>query len=950
MRFFNTLFLVLLFLMLSKAMQGVGQVGIFSNITDRADEKYLDSLIAVADTTIFDTVRAINFLKVAVALNVDDLTRFDGKTGKEYFDLAWVIATKKNRRVNFVDAVDNIGVRKRRSGHFKQALKFQMLALSLVDVINRPQLEAIILNNIGVVYRRVDDYSDALEYHIKALKIADSLNDDRTKAMAVNSIGNVYMALEKYDDALRSFKKSLSLEYDRSNKLGIAINLNNIGSVYHAKGNLNKAYEYFKLSLDVNREINSLKGIGICYNDIGNIYYDKKHFQKALDQYAVSEKIFLKTGDKLYLANTYLKIGQALIQTGEVGKAKQTLIKALEIATSIGSKVVSEKTYQWLSRAYENGHDFEKALHYIELSNSLQDSINNIAIQKNIIRMQIKYDLEAKENEIVLLHQQQKINALELKKQKTANLLMLVGIVLILTTMIFLIYYVHVRNQKNRILEEKNREIEQAGNELKKYSEDLLTAKQQAEKSSRAKSEFLANMSHEFRTPLNSIIGFTELILSSESDPDKKEKLKLIHSSSKSLLILLTDILDLSRVESGKLKIDYEPVDVSGVVAELCQMFKINAQKKGLLFDCSVQDQFPKSVLLSELRLRQVLLNLVGNAVKFTRAGEINVEITYEPETMAGVIDFSVKVKDTGTGITKEDMEKIFEPFVQLDSPSATRGTGLGLAITRQIVELMGGELLLESEPGVGSCFTINFRQVSISSDTIIRDTAAQKAVADDISDIHAVLFTNEEDECPDMFEFLQNIIKSVTRIAGDLSRLKQVIPEADFVILCSNDSSVVSNAYRVLSQSSDSEHLWLFIVSEEDDLIERVRNAKHLVASHHPENQQQQLKRLIFEIDADKLFGKLSGCVNKLKSDSEFKATMSKEVFPLFYKAAETKLMNNLSAFARALDIVADKFEIEAAAIYSSHLKKNIKNFDVKAIEKLLDYFNTNCIEATKR
>jgi len=930
-----------------KIMLGVGQVGLFSNISDRTDKKYLDSLIAVADTTVSDTVRAINYLKVAVALNIDGQTQFDGKTGKEYFELARAIVTTNNKLDNFVEALDNIGVRKRRNGHLKQALKFHIQALSLLDLINRPRLKAIILNNIGVVYRRVDDYSDALAYHIRALKIADSLNDDRTKAMALNSIGNVYMALEKYNDALQSFKKSLSLEYDRSNKLGIAINLNNIGSVYQAMGNLNKAYEYFKLSLDVNREINSLKGVGICHNDIGNVYYDKKQFRKALEQYAISEQIFIETGDKLYLANTYLKIGQALVQTGEVEKAKQTLLKALEIAVPIGSKVVTEKTYQWLSKAYENSHDFEKAFHYVELANSLQDSINSIVIQKNIIRMQIKYDIEAKEKEIVLLQQQQKINGLELKKQKTANLLMLVGIVLILTTMVFLIYYVHIRNQKNRLLEEKNREIEQAGNELKKYSEDLLVAKQLAEKSSKAKSEFLANMSHEFRTPLNSIIGFTELILSSESDTDKKEKLKLIHSSSKSLLVLLTDILDLSRVESGKLQIDYEPVDVSRVVEELCSMFKINAHKKGLIFECSVQNQFPNSVLLSELRLRQVLLNLVGNAVKFTRAGEIHLEVTFEPVTKAGVIDFCIKVKDTGNGISKEDIDRIFEPFVQLDSSSATQGTGLGLSITRQIVELMGGELLLESEPGVGSCFAINFRQISILGDVIIRNNTTHKEVVEDVSDINAVLFTNEEDECIDLYEFLQNTIKNVTHITSNLSRVKQIISEVDFVVLCSNDNNVLSNAYRVLSQSSNSEHLWFFIVSEDDELFKKVQNTKHLVMIHHSEGQQKQIKKLIFEINADKLFGKLSDCVNKSKNDSEFKTTMIREVFPLFFKAAETKLMNNLSAFAMALDKVAEKFEIEAVAIYSSHLKKSINNFDVKAIEKLLDYFKTNCIES---
>ena len=947
MRFYKKIFFLLLYLLLPVFIFGAGQVGLFSTISDRADKIYIDSLLSVADTTVYDTVKAINYLKIAIALGIDDQKNLDGKTGKEYFELSRKIASKNHKLDRFVEAVDNIGVRNRRNGHFKKALKFHMMALALVDSVDKPQLKSIILNNIGVVYRRIDDYQDALIYHMRALKISDSLNDDRTKAMAINSIGNVYMALEKYDDALRSFKKSLSLEYDRHNKLGIAINLNNIGSAYQAKGDLTKAYEYFKLSLDVNREINSRKGIGICHNDIGNIFYYQKQFQKALTQYNISERIFEETGDKLYLANTYLKIGQTMTELGELSSAEKYLLQALEIARAIGSKVVTEKTYKWLSKAYEKTNDFQKALYYIELSNSLQDSINSIAIQKNIIRMQIKYDLETKENEIVLLHQQQRINALELKKQKTANLLMLVGIVLILTTMIFLIYYVHIRNQKNRILEEKNREIEKAQIELKKYSEDLLVAKQQAEKSSRAKSEFLANMSHEFRTPLNSVIGFTELILAGETDSDKKEKLKLIQSSSKSLLVLLTDILDLSKVEAGKLKIELQPVDVVRVVDEVYQMFKINTEKKGIRFEYSVQDKFPGNIMLSELRLRQILLNLIGNAVKFTQSGEIHIEVNYEEVADNNKVNFCIRIKDTGSGIANSDIDKIFEPFVQLDSQSEHQGTGLGLAITRQIVESMGGKLIVESELGVGSCFTIRFADILKANESITLDKSPQKTVPADVADVKAVIFTSEPDECLALKEFLQSHIVEVTHVVNNLPEVKKILAKVDFVVLCSNDGNMVDNAYRVISQSESSEHRWVLITSESEELKNSIRNTKHMVVSHNIVEQQQKLKTVIFEINADKLFGRLSGCVSKLKTDEEFKAVMISEVIPFFNKASETKLMNNFTSFSAALDRLARRYDVDAAAVFSGQLKKSIKKFDIKEIEKLLNYFKTNCIDS---
>lgn len=946
MKTFIKIFFSLIFLPLVYSATGVGQTGYFSNISSRTDKSYLDSLYFIADTTLLDTVKAINYLKISSVLDLNNHEKFNEKSGKDYFNMAKQIAVGLHKQGLFVAAVDNIAVRNRRNGFFKKALRFHLAALSLVDSLNKPRLKSIILNNIGVVFRRIDDYQDALNYHLKALHIADSLGDLRTKSMAINSIGNVYVALEKYNDALNSFRKSLSLEYNRNNKLGIAINLNNIGSVYQALGNLNKAYEYYKLSLDVNTEINSQKGIGICNSDIGSIFYAKKFFHRALKQYYMAEAIFLKTGDKIYLANTFLMIGKTMYQMDSIKNAEKYLLMAKDIAVSIGSKVVTEKTYKWLSKAYQKSNDYKKALYYIELSNNMKDSINNIAIQKNIIRMQIKYDLENKENEIVLLHHQQKINVLELKKQKTANLLMLLGIILIFITMVFLIYYIHVRNQKNRILEEKNREIEQARVELKKYAEDLLVAKHQAEKSSKTKSEFLANMSHEFRTPLSSVIGFVDLLLSREQDVEKRDKLKLIQSSSKSLLLLLTDILDLSKVESGKLKIDYEPVDVVRVVDEVYQMFKINTERKGVRFNYVVQERFPKNLLLSELRLRQVLFNLIGNAVKFTKSGEIIVEVNHTVVDDAGKAGFSISVKDTGKGIMPEDIEKIFEPFVQLDAAGEYQGTGLGLAITRQIVDSMGGKLTVSSEPGVGSSFIIIFKELLKADAELLLKKSKQKEHSDDKTDVNVVIFTNNPDDCGTLFDFLSLSVSKVKKVVNSLSDMKKLLPDTDLLVLCCKNESILTNTYRVLSQSRSNEALRIVIISESEKVIKSLLSPKHIVVSRDVRMQQEMLMNLIFDINADKLFGELSGCISKLHSDDAFKIYLMKNVIPLFNIASETKLMNNFSSFSMAIDKLAAEYNVSVAANFARYLKQSIKKFDINEIEKLLNYFKTNCID----
>ena len=944
MKYFRKIFLLLSILPLPYFSLGVNQAGIFSSISDRTDKAYLDSLFYVADTTSYDTVKAINYLKISVALNLDAAKKYKGKSGLEYFNSAKAIAIRLNKKQNFIQAIENIGVRNRRNGHFKTALQFHKAALSMIDSTTNQKLKSIILNNIGVVYRRIDDYQNALAYHLKALNIADSLHDNRTKAMAINSLGNVYLALKKNNEALKFFKQSLSLEYELQNKLGIAINLNNIGSAYQALGELNKALEYFNLSLDINKELKSLKGIGICHNDIGNIYYHKKKYEEALNQYTVSKSIFSQTGDQLYLANTYLAIGKVLYATQKFGEAKSNLKYALDISLKIGSKIVSEEVSRWLALTYKKEHNYEKALKYFELSNSLQDSINNITIQKNIIRMQIKYDLESKENEIALLQQQQKISSLKLKKQKTANLLMLSSVILFFLIIVFLFYYTRSRNQKNKLLKEKNSEIEAAKNELKKYSDDLLISKQEAEKSNRAKTEFLANISHEFRTPLNSIIGFADIMYYAETDPDKKEKLSIIKTSSESLLLLLNDILDLSKIEAGKININYAPVNISITIDEIYRLFMINTEKNNIYFTYSIQDNFPKYIIFSEIRLRQILFNLIGNAVKFTTKGEISIEVYFEETGDSEKIDFCIKIKDTGVGIKQEDIDKIFHPFVQINQKTEHQGTGLGLTITKRLVESMGGSISVESEIDKGTCFTLRFNNINITSSIPASNSDIEQVTVTGKSNVKTLFFTNDGDDCTGIFEFLNKVTKPVIKVENDLSAAREAIKGVDLAILCGSNDTQLKNSYKVLSQTMGSDKLWFVLISETLRSFKAKPNPMHFVINKSLKEFKKLWTSLLSDINEQKEFIKLSVCLNMISQNPELKLEFKNEVIPLFNIAMESKIMSNINKFSTSLKAVAQKHHIESMIEFTTKLERNIQNFNINEIEELLLFFSNNC------
>ncbi|MDT8447859.1 MAG: chemotaxis protein CheB [bacterium] len=259
-------------------------------------------------------------------------------------------------------------------------------------------------------------------------------------------------------------------------------------------------------------------------------------------------------------------------------------------------------------------------------------------------------------------------------------------------------------------------------NEQKEAEAQLTAAKEQAEIANRTKSHFLANISHDIRTPLNAILGFSDILLREEHSEAQVKPFELIRKSGRSLLALIDDILDLSKVEAGKLQMHYGPVDLSALVLELSDYFGPTAKGKGLEFDCIVSDQIPPGLLLDRERIKQILTNLLSNAIKFTKSGAVKLEVSAQPtEQEPKRVDLTFCITDTGTGIQADDLSVVFNPFEQRNHNSGnTEGTGLGLAICKRLCEIMGGDISLTSKHLVGSEFTVNLpaiKRVSLEED-----------------------------------------------------------------------------------------------------------------------------------------------------------------------------------------------------------------------------------------
>ncbi len=648
-----------------------------------------------------------------------------------YANQALELANESNLNKEKVQAHNRLAKAYYLLGQYNYAVSCFRNSITIGQEINYREGLAKAYSNLGLIYDNLGVYDSAIIYHSHSLSFEIEAGNKKRTASTHNQLGNNYFYTKDYDKALENFLNSLKINKELKDTSEIARSYNNLGIIYHQKEFFEKSLEYYNNALKMYEQIGDKSGMATCYNNIGIVYVSLKKFKEAINYYKKAILISEENGDKWAVANTSRNIGKIYLEEHNYTNALNYLNTALTIAIEIGSNDLQKSIFRSLSEVYYAKNDYKKSLDFFKKYSDIKDTVFQIEQDLKLSIAELKHEIEKEEKHNRLLKNELQIEELANSKQKNFLGIIILAALLLLVSVFFIYKRYKAKTKISNLLTEKNNEIEVKNNELQKFNEKLeenisnrtkdlqeeveerrntdvklKIALKKADEANYLKNSFLANMSHEIRTPLNGIIGFSSLLLTELSfleNEELYEYAKGIQNSGDRLLHLLNNILDISRIEANDLELSLKPCSIPDVVKNVVALYTFKANEKGLKLNVKSND-VPKAIA-DETSLNKVLTDIVDNAVKYTEKGFINILTEYDSETSRLII----RIKDTGIGIDPAYKEHLFEAFRQesLGYSREYQGAGLGLPLAKKIIDMMGGQIEIESEKGIGTTVTI---------------------------------------------------------------------------------------------------------------------------------------------------------------------------------------------------------------------------------------------------
>lgn len=650
-----------------------------------------DSLLALLPTTA-DTNKVNLLNKISSSYWYSDPTQTI-----VYADQAIALGKLIGFQKGVTSAYNNKGVGFYQQNQYPQAMEWYSKALEGHKQSGNFQGEAWLLSNIGMMYWKQSKLDTAVQYYLQSMKIWEDKQVESEKASVFENLGNVYADQDDNERALDYYFKSLAIEKKYGAKVAnLSMTYSNIGTAYLTKGRHDSALHYFNESLKV-LDSSNIENRAVALSNMGLTYVDMKDFDKARPILENALKLQELMGDEDAQVPTLLGLAEIHLARNELPAAEARAIAAKDKSIAIDQRIKMVEAWQMLAAIAEKKGDFKNAFRYYKDYAVLRDSIYAKENVYQIAHLEASYHSDKK---LALLQHENEKQAF--RRNSIAG-----GLLALLIIAGLVLYQQRLKIRQNNKLLEINDRLRQQSILLEEQTKKL----QELDK---AKSGFFANISHEFRTPLTLILNGLGDKLNQAKDGSEKESFAMLQRNARRLLGLINQLLDLSKLEAGRMKLVLENIELNELIRVVHGSFSSLAQSKQINFSLDLPE-LPISCRLDPDKIEKILYNLVSNAFKFTPPnGTIALKVLAKyQETGSGASagaksSIEITVSDDGFGIPAAQLEHVFDRFYQGDQYyTDEQGTGIGLALTKELVELQKGKISARNNPEKGVCFTV---------------------------------------------------------------------------------------------------------------------------------------------------------------------------------------------------------------------------------------------------
>ena len=604
------------------------------------------------------------------------------------------ISLKNNLKEQQAKASKLLGIIYYYQGELERALTAYEESLSFYQEFSNDNAifaikRANLLNNIALVYTSLNDASEALRYYQLAEPLYQEHGDELDKIDVRFNIAVLYINLNRFDVAIIMLKDIINQRQRLKDNRGVAEATANLGIAYKQSGQYKLAKEYVLSALTYFKKHNLKHDTASQLHNISEIYNQLFMIEPAIVYAKQAIALSKELGHQKAYAGALQSLAKAYLYQGKLAAAKRNLKLSTQVARKINYPIIPLDNLMISSLISAGQGNYASAFSEQKAYYKAQVEADNILLNKQLA----KFESQRLAQEVLQLKQKRKLQQLSSVKSQQQRSFFLFA----LAAVLLFSFFIYRRHLEKHLTIELEKRVKQRTNALEVLTQEL----QQATK---IKSQFLANMSHEIRTPLTAIVGHAQLLSDGKANEQCINKeVSIIQGNSQHLLHLIDDILDLSKIEANKLELELRHQDLQTIINDLNDIFSEQAQQKGLRFTVEHELSFPFIINVDGLRLKQVLINLCANAIKFTAQGSVTLNIAWYEQQLFFTIS------DTGIGMSEQQLTQIFELFTQADNSISRRfgGSGLGLSLSTQLAKLMAGNISVSSQLKQGSQFCL---------------------------------------------------------------------------------------------------------------------------------------------------------------------------------------------------------------------------------------------------